>query len=92
MIKQPMQPIVTDDHGTHRFHGNAIVRHLLDFGKAHGCGLNELAAMKFSQEDRRQFAQLVGYSLGGYGDLSYVSQEDYQEAIDAYHQQSGEMS
>jgi hypothetical protein len=31
----------------------------------------------FSNGDREQFAQLIGYSVGGFGDLSYVSDEAY---------------
>jgi hypothetical protein len=42
--------------------------------------MNELAAMEFSQEDKKQFAQLIGYSLHGFGDLSYVSSETYKRA------------
>lgn len=42
--------------------------------------MNDLACMEFSQEDREQFAQLIGYSLSGYGDLSYVSDESYDAA------------
>jgi len=29
--------------------------------------------MDFSDEDRMQFAQLIGYSVCGYRDLSYVT-------------------
>lgn len=34
--------------------------------------LNELACMEFTDSDRSQFAQLIGYSVGGYGDLDYA--------------------
>lgn len=37
--------------------------------------LGKLAMMDFPQEDREQFAQLMGYSIGGYHELSYVSDE-----------------
>lgn len=37
--------------------------------------LNKLAMLDFPQEDREQFAQLMGYSVGGYHELSYVSDE-----------------
>ncbi len=36
--------------------------------------------MGFSDEDREQFAQLIGYSLNGFGELSYVSEETYEAA------------
>ncbi len=67
---QPMQPIELDAKGVVRFRGNAIVRHLLEHG---GIDLNMLARLEFSQEDREQLAQLIGYSVSGFGDLSYAS-------------------
>ncbi len=76
-MKHPIQPLDLDEHGTLRFKSNAIVRHLLDHG---GIDMNALAVMKFSQEDREQFAQLIGYSLSGFGELSYVSDETYSAA------------
>jgi hypothetical protein len=48
--------------------------------------MNHLACQKFSVEDREQFAQLVGYSLGGFGTLSYVSNEAYTAAKTMYEQ------
>lgn len=76
-MTHPIQPLVTDDRGTIRFKANAIVRHLLDHG---GIDLNALAGMDFSIEDREQFAQLIGYSLSGFGGLSYVRQDTYATA------------
>lgn len=73
----PDQPLVDDEHGTRRFRQNAIVRYLLDNG---GIDLNALAVLEFSAEDQMQFAQLIGYSLSGYGDLDYVTDEAYQRA------------
>jgi hypothetical protein len=67
--KHPMQPIVLDSHGVARFKANAIVRHLLDNG---GIDLNRIAMLPFNQEDREQFAQLIGYSVSGFGDLGYA--------------------
>lgn len=68
----PIQPLVQDARGVIRFKENRIVRHLLENG---GIGLNDLAVLDFSQEDREQFAQLIGYSHSGSGDLGYVSDE-----------------
>ena len=34
--------------------------------------MNDLAKMNFSNEDRAQFAELIGYSVNGWGELSYV--------------------
>jgi len=79
MAKHPIQPLEKDAHGILRFKQNAIVRFLLDSGPN---DMNKLAMMPFSQEDRQQFAQLIGYSLCGYGDLSYVSDDDYNAAVE----------
>jgi hypothetical protein len=59
------------------------VRTLLD--SARPLDLNDLAIMDFSVEDREQFAQLIGYSLSGFGDLSYVRSDTYA-AADAMHE------
>lgn len=76
-IKHPMQPIVPDKHGTYRFKENAIVRFLLDEGKH---DMNTLAMMPFDKDDRMQFAQLIGYSVSGYGDLPYASTKSVAKA------------
>lgn len=76
-MTHPMQLLYKDDNGTLRFKKNAIVRFLLDNGPHN---LSTLATEKFSQEDREQFAQLIGYSLTGFGELSYVSDEIYAKA------------
>lgn len=75
---QPNQPTYTDEHGVLRFQHNAIVRFLLDAG---AFDMNRLSMMPFSDEDRAQFAQLIGYSVSGWGDLSYVSDERYDSAV-----------
>ena len=77
MSRHPLQPIEIDDNGTARFKQNAIVRFLLDAGPF---DMNALAHMPFDAADREQFAQLIGYSVSGYGDLSYVSDESYEAA------------
>jgi hypothetical protein len=73
----PMQPIAKDEYGVYRFKANPIVRYLLDWG---GIDMNKLAALEFDDADREHFAQLIGYSVGGYGELSYVSDESYHRA------------
>lgn len=85
-MRHPLQPIQTDEHGTERFKANAIVCYLLDNG---GIDMNQLAVLRFSQEDREQFAQLIGYSLSGFAELSYVSDETYRAAV-AMSEGSGE--
>jgi hypothetical protein len=77
--KHPMQPVARDAHGVVRFKPNAIVQHLLDHG---GFDMNSLAMLPFSDEDHTQFAQLIGYSVSGFGDLDYVPR-DVVAAADA---------
>ena len=79
-LRNPMQPLYKDGNKTIRFKENVIVRTLLDWATNKGMGLNELAMMEFSQDDREQFAQLIGYSLGGFGELSYVRNDTYNAA------------
>lgn len=76
-VRHPIQPLIVDSNGVRRFKGNAIVRFLLD-----NCpiDLNALAMLPFSVEDREQFAQLIGYSLSGFGELSYVTDRTYRRA------------
>ena len=77
MTTQPIQPLFIDEHGTLRFRANAIVRYLLDKG---GIDLNQLAELKFSDDDQMQFAQLIGYSLSGFGELNYTTNAVYDAA------------
>ena len=76
-MKHPTQPLSTDDNGTVRFKENEIVRYLLDHGPF---DMNFIASHEFPQEDRIQFAQLIGYSLGGFGELSYVTDDAFAVA------------
>lgn len=75
--KHPVQPLIKDEHGIVRFKKNDIVRYLLDAGPF---DMNSLAIMPFSQEDHEQFAQLIGYSLSGFSELSYVRDKTYERA------------
>ncbi len=43
--------------------------------------MNDLAMLNFSNEDRIQFAQLIGYSHSGFGELSYVDDQTYEAAL-----------
>lgn len=71
--KHPVQPVIQDRSGVHRFKENKIVSYLLEEAKKLNIDMNTLAALCFSDEDREQFAQLIGYSVSGACDLSYVS-------------------
>lgn len=79
-MKHPIQPLSKDKHGKFRFKSNAIVEFLLIAGMKHGVDLNLISTMNFTDEDRQQFAQLIGYSLDGYGELSYVDDEAWNSA------------
>lgn len=76
----PMQPVV-DVNGVHRFKMNAIIDKLYDYSLRHGYGLNEIALDNFSDDDRQQFAQLIGYSVSGYGTLGYCNEDVYEKAM-----------
>jgi hypothetical protein len=75
---QPRQELYQDEHGTVRFRENALVRHLLDNG---GLTMNDLAVLDdVPIADHEQFAQLIGYSLGGFSELSYVTDKTFYAA------------
>jgi len=76
-MRHPIQRLYKDEYGCIRFKGNDIVKFLLDAGPY---DINDLCRIGFKEEDYEQFAQLIGYSLCGLGDLSYVSYETYEEA------------
>jgi hypothetical protein len=72
-----MQPIVMIGKQA-RFKKNVLVRYLLDAG---GIDMNQLASLpSIPQTDREQFAQLIGYSVDGFAELSYVSEKAIREA------------
>lgn len=75
----PVQPLEKDQKGVLRFKPNQIVCYLLDKGPY---DLNQIAGLNFSGEDEQQFAQLIGYSLSGYGSLFYVNQYAYDVAVE----------
>lgn len=75
----PIQPIVDG-----RFVKNGIVKKLLEVAPIN---MNDIACMDFTDQERIQFAQLIGYSLDGFSTLSYVDDETYGAAIE---KQNGE--
>jgi hypothetical protein len=81
MSKHPIQPLEMDQAGTVRFKNNAIVCYLLDNG---GIDMNKIAHLPFSEEDREQFAQLIGYTQSDYLMLPYVSDETH-DALERIH-------
>ena len=76
----PVLPLTIDDNGRVRFRENKIVQFLLDNGPN---DMNSIAVGDFSPEDREHFAQLIGYSLDGFSELSYVSDKTYAAAVKA---------
>ena len=71
-----MQPIEYDEYNVIRFKRNKIVDYMLEAGRAAGAfDLNSIASMNFPKEDYEQLAQLIGYSVSGFGELSYASEE-----------------
>lgn len=71
--KHPMQPVYFDRQRIIRFKPNKIVQYMLDAGRdAKLFDLNKFALLPFDREDHVQLAQLIGYSVCGFGDLSYV--------------------
>jgi len=82
--KHPMQPIVWDGNGVIRFQENPIVSFLLEWASARGMDLNALEVLGHEKhwtcDDWTQFAQLHGYSVGGWGSLGYVDDEAYGRA------------
>lgn len=88
-----MQPLAADCDGVIRFKRNQIVRDLLDGAVR---DINGIVERGYSQEDRDQFFQLIGYSVCGYCDLSFVSDEskdaawDLMEAMDGATEESHE--
>lgn len=88
-MKQPIQPLYADDHGVIRFRGNKIVEWMLDAGRSgKPFDLNTIASLPgIPNEDREQFAQLIGYSLSGAGDLGYMTNETWEAANAMYRKQ-----
>ena len=81
-VKHPIQPPEMIG-SVLRFKQNKIVRYLLDNG---GIDMNKLAILGFPKEDHIQFAQLIGYSLSGFSELSYVDDDTYGAAHNMAHQ------
>ena len=72
-MKFPIQPTYIDEHGVKRFKENKVVSYLLANG---GLDLNYLRGeLNDCHDDWEQFAQLIGYSVSGFSDLPYVSEE-----------------
>lgn len=76
--RHPMQPIWFDEQGTTRFKKNRIVDTLLWTHPT--VDMNTILSGNFCIYDRNQFAQLVGYSVSGFGGLSFADAAIVEEA------------
>ncbi len=78
----PMQPIVHDHQGVVRFQKNLVVDRLLMEASERGFNLNHLTCACYDapKSDWEQFAQLIGYSVSGFGDLPYARRRTIERA------------
>ena len=79
-----MQPVEMADDGVIRFKANKIIRWLYNLPKDRPIpDLNEISIIAQTsgwEDDMVQFWQLLGYSVSGYGDLSFVPPEIIERA------------
>ncbi len=78
-----MQPIHLASDGVVRFKANPLVVRLLEVCRQYEFGLNELRdrqPARVTGDDWQQLAQLIGYSVSGFGDLSYADPHAVQQA------------
>lgn len=80
LSNSPMQPVEIDNNGVARFRENKLVSLAIDRLPN---GMNTLRMWQATDEERTQVAQLVGYTIGGYAELDYVSDEAYLRAEQA---------
>lgn len=80
--RHPMQPLLRNAEGKAYFKPNKIVRYMLEAGReGRRFDLNSLARLPFAQEDWEQLAQLIGYGIDGFAELSYVQKGSLGKAI-----------
>lgn len=81
------QPLAYDTSGVLRFRPNRLVMWLVEHAERTGLSLNDLAARAQTEgvtnADECQLAQLLGYSVQGYLDLSYVDDEHVDRVLAA---------
>ncbi len=80
--RPPMQPMVVAKDGCTRFQANRLVVALLDAAGKHGLDLNWMCSLDAPRSDWEQFAQLIGYSISGFSELSYVRDATYERAAE----------
>lgn len=78
MPKHPMQPLMRDHKGVIRFKANKILERLFDTGVI---DLNRTRGWADCPvEDHEQLAQLLGYSVSSFGNLSYAQRKTIRKA------------
>ena len=83
-MKHPIQPLYADEESRVRFRGNAAVQWMLKKGrKGERFDLNDIGEQGFDQADLVQLSQLIGYTLRGYHELPFVTDEDAAAATAA---------
>ncbi|MDR5790267.1 hypothetical protein P9281_27355 [Caballeronia sp. LP003] len=75
--KHPLQQVFIDERGQPRFRKNAIVEYLLTHGSIRW---DQILMMDFPLADREQIAQQMGYSVAGFNELHWVSDESCRAA------------
>lgn len=79
-----MQPVHITEGGIARFVQNRIVVDALNIANLQGFDMNQIAIRAaqggYTKDEQMQFAQLIGYSVDGYGSLSYTTDLSYEEA------------
>ena len=77
----PMQPIACAKDGVIRFVPNRIIEDLFSVGLL---DLNKIAVAAargtYSAAEQMQVAQLIGYTVSGFGDLSYADRDVVRRA------------
>lgn len=82
MSEIPMRPIFIDDANRPAFKGNAVIQYLVRSGKLNMVqAVEKIADKSLPQEDIDEFYQLVGYSIGGYCEIKFVSDESCEKAL-----------
>jgi len=78
-----MQPLILDTNGVVRFKANSLVTYLVNFASQSNMGVEYLWKQlpNIPEEDKEQFAQLIGYPVIGFGDLPFVSTEAFTKAL-----------
>ncbi|MBY0510184.1 MAG: hypothetical protein K2P94_08505 [Rhodospirillaceae bacterium] len=75
VLQHLSRPLVWSEDGMLHFQPNAICHWLLETG--HVC-MNTISQQGFCDADRAEFAQLIGYSVSGWGELDYVTFKQFR--------------